>query len=289
MRKLTLLSTVAIIIVLASCTKKPTAGFTISNSGDIEIGDKVEFINRSTDAVSYEWNFGDGETHISTSPTHEYSESGTFYVSLKAMNKDKIDIYSKSITINSCDLNPYASFSILTSGTIEEYQEVEFKNNSIDAESYSWDFGDDKTSSLETPTHKYYNAGTYTIILTVNGCNKTDTYSKAIVVEEEKGSVVFWTDFYGSNISVYLDGNYEGQITQYYSITPDCGDYGCVTIEGVESGYHSFSADNGSGTWSNSSFYIGTSCLRYNLTSKKSNNIDNNNEENMIDYITINK
>ncbi len=44
------------------------------------------FNNTSTDAISYIWNFGDGNTLTVQNPTHQYSESGLFTVSLVAIN-----------------------------------------------------------------------------------------------------------------------------------------------------------------------------------------------------------
>lgn len=274
MKRVNFLFSVIIIISLFSCTKQPTANFSVSNSGDIEIGDKVNFSNSSTDAKSYSWSFGDGGSSASTSPSHEYTSSGTYTVSLTAINKSKSDYYSQIVTIKSCDLNPVASFTILTTGNIEEYQEVEFKNYSVDAESYSWDFGDNNTSSLENPTHKYHSAGTYTITLTVTGCDKTDTYSKTITVTEEKGSIILWSGYYGPEIRVVWEGSYAGNITQYYSSYPDCGESGCVTITNLESGWYSFYADEISSPYrhweSNGDTYVVTGCNRLQLTTSKS-------------------
>jgi gliding motility-associated-like protein len=57
--------------------------------------------------------------------------------------------------------------------------EVVFKNNSIHANKYLWDFGDDSISRMEEPPpHKYYTPGEYTVTLSVESslfC--TDTYT----------------------------------------------------------------------------------------------------------------
>jgi major membrane immunogen (membrane-anchored lipoprotein) len=70
-----------------------------------------------------------------------------------------------------------------------------------------------------------------------------------------EGSAVFWTDFdYNiGNISVYVEGSYEGQITSYYSSsTPSCGSSGCVTIT-KEVGTYDFNAEAEDGTkWESS-------------------------------------
>jgi PKD repeat protein len=56
----------------------------------------VNFINNTENALSYEWNFGDGSTITEEiNPTHVYAASGTYTVELTAINKESD---SKSIT-----------------------------------------------------------------------------------------------------------------------------------------------------------------------------------------------
>lgn len=61
----------------------PVAAFTANPAIGVEPL-PVSFINKSTGAVSYEWNFGVGETSPFTlySPTHIYTEQGTYTVTL---------------------------------------------------------------------------------------------------------------------------------------------------------------------------------------------------------------
>jgi gliding motility-associated-like protein len=47
----------------------------------------TDFTNLSTGAVSYLWNFGDGETSIEVNPKHLYIETGTFNACLTATNE----------------------------------------------------------------------------------------------------------------------------------------------------------------------------------------------------------
>ena len=89
------ISYLAMIIVLfiVSCSEKdpfplPQSSFdvfTISPEKDLP----VRFENRSTNAATYEWNFGDGSA-VSTeiAPIHTYEESGEFIVSLTSFSED---------------------------------------------------------------------------------------------------------------------------------------------------------------------------------------------------------
>jgi gliding motility-associated-like protein len=60
-------------------------------------------------------------------------------------------------------------------------------NNSTDANSYSWDFGDGTTSSIANPIHEYPSSpGTYTIMLAANNAsNCPDTAYLTVVIEDQ--------------------------------------------------------------------------------------------------------
>jgi PKD repeat protein len=88
---------VALVLLLQGCNP-PVANFDISYSDNVAPA-LVTFLNLSTDADEYLWNFGDGSASSNTSPTHTYEEAGTFSVSLKASGRGGEDVISKSITI----------------------------------------------------------------------------------------------------------------------------------------------------------------------------------------------
>ncbi len=82
------LSSLAMVIVLAlafsSCEKtpEPVAGFSYTIDGLV-----VTFANSSTDADSYVWNFGDGNTSTEMSPVHTYADYGLYSVTLTATSE----------------------------------------------------------------------------------------------------------------------------------------------------------------------------------------------------------
>ncbi len=78
------------------------------------------------------------------------------------------------ITVNAA---PTAEFSF--SGI--DYT-VEFLNNSGNATSYLWDFGDGNTSTENNPSHTYASAGTYIVSLTANymDCNDLITHEVSL-------------------------------------------------------------------------------------------------------------
>ncbi|MCK5824214.1 MAG: PKD domain-containing protein, partial [Ichthyobacteriaceae bacterium] len=149
----------------------------------------VYFTDVSTDAdgsvESRNWNFGDGSTSTSQNPTHKYTVAGTYTVSLLVTdNNGATNNNQKSITVVVANKNPIAGFSFNTSDL-----SVAFTDNSNDTDgsisSRVWDFGDGATSSVQTPTHSYSSAGTYTVKLTVvDNDGASDTEIKTITVTE---------------------------------------------------------------------------------------------------------
>lgn len=59
---------------------------------------------------------------------------------------------------------------------------VKFTDNSENAASVSWDFGDGTASKEADPIHTYFTAGTYTENLTVTNINGTDSKTAIINV-----------------------------------------------------------------------------------------------------------
>ncbi|MCB0635165.1 MAG: PKD domain-containing protein, partial [Lewinella sp.] len=84
---------------------------------------------------------------------------------------------------------PEASFTtdppVSANGLLEicEGQTVYFTNNSQEAESFSWDFGDGTLSGEENPTHTFTQAGAYEVMLaTMTACDCVDTTRLTVVV-----------------------------------------------------------------------------------------------------------
>jgi len=138
----------------------------------------VTFTNNSENADSYDWDFGDGSTSVEVSPVHIYSERGTYTVSLTAMNNENADTEAKNNYIKTTEKELTVDF---TADVIEGVYPltVTFTNNSENADSYSWDFGDGNTSTEVNPEHTYSNIGSYTVKLTASNADFTETKVKA--------------------------------------------------------------------------------------------------------------
>ena len=76
-------------------TANPQANFSIKKINPL----KIELINRSTDATSYSWDFGDGNKSTETNPVHKYNKKGVYKITLKASKNGKSHSVESTITI----------------------------------------------------------------------------------------------------------------------------------------------------------------------------------------------
>lgn len=67
----------------------PIATFTVTPGNEVSIPTySFSFKDISTDAVSWEWTFGDGSGSTLQNPNHTYANEGTYNVTLKVLNKE---------------------------------------------------------------------------------------------------------------------------------------------------------------------------------------------------------
>jgi PKD repeat protein len=140
----------------------------------------VSFTDLSTGSGidGWSWDFGDGGSSTSQNPSHTYSNPGTYTVSLTVSSSSQgcNDTRTRNSYIT-VDGGPTAGFvGSPTSGT--EPLTVDFTNQSSNATSYSWDFGDGGSSTATNPSHTYDAAGTYTVSLTATNACGSDVETK---------------------------------------------------------------------------------------------------------------
>lgn len=97
----------AVALLATSCTKEmPKAVFTY------EVEElTVTFTNLSTNADSYTWEFGDGQTSTEKNPIHTYAENGTYNVVLTATNKDGEAKFSDAIIMKTAAVKVDGQFT----------------------------------------------------------------------------------------------------------------------------------------------------------------------------------
>ncbi|MBL7924791.1 MAG: PKD domain-containing protein [Bacteroidia bacterium] len=167
--------------IFAAPSPQPTAG-----SGCV--GTYIPLMDTSSGAgnniVSWDWNFGNGNTGTQANESALYTVAGTYTVTLTTTNANGCRATATTNVIISP--LPNAGF---TSGTACLNSPVQFTNTSSISgggtlSGYSWDFGDGSGSSASAnPAYTYSQPGTYTVTLIAfsnDGC--TDTISGQIIV-----------------------------------------------------------------------------------------------------------
>ncbi len=92
-----------------------------------------------------------------------------------------ISLLAFSCSDDAVSTDTVASFQF--EADVDNFLTVNFTNFSINADSYSWDFGDGSAASTdEDPSHTYEEAGTYTVALTATGAGGDESVKEEEVV-----------------------------------------------------------------------------------------------------------
>lgn len=141
----------------------------------------VTFINQSTDATSWRWDFGDGTFSQDSMPTHIYTEAGLYDVKLVIDNNGTcIDSMVKRNHIRVHE-RPVPDFEFTESEHTPGL--VQFIDLSPVTGSFrEWSLGDGTISNQSDPLHQYRTNGNFLVSLYYEnqfGCDalKTDTLS----------------------------------------------------------------------------------------------------------------
>jgi PKD repeat protein len=138
----------------------------------------VSFTNGTANAISYLWDFGNGQTSTAPSPTYTYPVQGNYNVVLKAINSCDTTTYKYLLKINAL---PKASFTATTNDYCSPAN-VRFTNTSSNnTVSYKWVFsgGSPAISTDANPSVIYATAGIYDVMLIVSNGNGSDTIRRA--------------------------------------------------------------------------------------------------------------
>ena len=161
-----------------------TANFTTTpTSGTAPLN--VQFTDTSTGgATSWSWNFGDGAASTDQSPSHTYSQAGTYTTSLTVRNSAGLtSIKEGTITVTAAQQTLQAAFTVNTQTAVVGQTVVTGTDTSTGSPTtWYWDFGDGYASSVRNINHVYTTAGSYTLSLTVTSGSQTSTTSKTITV-----------------------------------------------------------------------------------------------------------
>ncbi len=162
----------------------PTSKFTSSSTFVCDTTKSFTLTDKTSSAYSWKWDFGDGTSSTTQNPSHKYSSPGTYTIKLTTTNANGCSGTTTMSNYLTVDSITAPTFSASATSGCNPFTTI-FKTSS--AKSYSWDFGDSSTSTLQSPSHVYKKDGTYTVTLSIinsNGCNRTISKSSYITVNK---------------------------------------------------------------------------------------------------------
>jgi len=160
-----------------------TPGFNVTQSAGCD-SLTATFSALVQNAVSWQWQFGDGGTSTQANPVHVYAAPGTYTVTLSVTTANGCNgsaSYANAIVIEPM---PTASFTASQPDPCDPFT-FQFANTSGQAVSYLWEFGDGTTSTAVNPIHTYSAQGTYAVTLhafSAGGCEDVLTLGSTVVV-----------------------------------------------------------------------------------------------------------
>ena len=133
--------------------------------------------------LSFDWDYGDGNSGILANPNHTYSVAGNYSVTLIVTDTcGGSDTISKNVQV--CD-KPIAVINYSINGLTVNYD----GSASVGAVAFYWDLGNGIFNTTSNPTFTYSSKGTYNISLVVtNDCGDTDTAFATIIICDEPTS-----------------------------------------------------------------------------------------------------
>lgn len=216
--RIKILSLAALILLIVGCDREepvvkdePVASFEILSQNELTI----ELKNTSTNADTYSWKFGDGNTSTDQNPTHTYAKGGTYAIELtassaeststKSLSVDVMDPYKKSgyfigsVAGSSAGNTYYGGYyETLPSGDIDLTQQSTFQRLFFQTTHKGYLYG--------APTDNEPGFGKFAINNSTGQLEEVasiplfDRVSEVIILDDETG---FFSQFNGFEITVF--------------------------------------------------------------------------------------
>ena len=186
---------------------KPDEPLILSNKPDFCIQDTIRLTTPEIENGRYHWsgpnNFTSSEREVEI-PVADFSVSGTYRLTTEIFG-----CMSEEATIEIPPVlkNPTAAFT-MRPGIVAKFSaplRVTFTNESLDADTYVWDFGDGNTSTEVHPVHEYTKSGDFNITLTAfksSICQATVVHGTYVIRE---GSGLFIPNTFTPNSDAVND------------------------------------------------------------------------------------
>jgi len=167
---------------------KPDIHITADTTYACAIPFEVEFTDATANAISWVWDFGNATASTLASPLAEYTNYGSFDVSLKVTNtkgctqtKDFsafIDVEKINIDISASAVSGCLPFDVILFDSTNSIRPL------VD---WNWSFGDGNFANTQNPSHQYSSAGLFDVSLFVKndyGCIANVSFPAYIKVDK---------------------------------------------------------------------------------------------------------
>ncbi len=220
---------------------------------------EVDFTSLTSDAMNWNWDFGNGANSNLENPSAVFVNYGIYDISLNIVNSKgctKTEIFSNHIEIEEININITSSE---LSGCFPFNINILDSTNSIrPIISWNWSFGDGSFSNIENPFHQYTSAGIYDVSLSIMndyGCMVDKVFHDFVKVYEtphanfqsnplvscveedinfsdlsiSSSLISYWLwDFGDGNISSLQNPVHQYQFTNTYDVTLIVGSNSCT-------------------------------------------------------------
>ena len=190
---------------------------------------------------SFLWDFGDSTYSTLENPNHVFSDSGSYQVCLTIsdINNNCQNTYCETISVGVEPGGGCLAY-FYSEPDFNSAMGLNFFNYSGGtANSYSWDFGDSTSSTMENPNHIFANIGEYQVCLTITDSVGTNcTYCEYVYVGQNGNGcqAYFYSYTDSSSVNSLNFSNYSSGISNSYS-----WDFGDSITSNLENPNHVFS------------------------------------------------
>ena len=174
-----------------SCNVAAISGLTAANDGPTILGSATRLtaaISGGSD-VSYQWDFGDGNSGSGAVVSHHYAEPGLYTAEVTASNSSSFETAVTAVTVDTLitDLTAENSSPILP-GLATQLTAAVSGGSSV---TYEWDFGDSSSGAGAEVSHQYAAPGAYTAEVTATNSVSQETAVTAVTVIEATDKIYY--------------------------------------------------------------------------------------------------